>query len=113
MRTVSSNDPKAQFINPNNATVPGCDAPDMNACVADSVSNAIFSLWGGIGTAIWGVSCRGGVLGPLNRENDSEPCPLTVEVWKETATSMLDGIIQTSPTRASFLPCRHCSIWYR
>jgi len=101
MRNVSSNDPKAQYINPNTAAVPGCDAPDVNACVADSVSNAILSWWGGLGTAIWGISCRGGVLGPLHRETDSKPCPLTVEVWKETATSMLDGIIQTSPTDGS------------
>jgi len=101
MRNLSSNDPKAQYINPNTAAVPGCDAPDVNACVADSVSNAILSWWGGLGTAIWGISCRGGVLGPLHRETDSKPCPLTVEVWKETATSMLDGIIQTSPTDGS------------
>ena len=101
MINASSDDPEAQYIKPNTAAVPGCDAPDVNTCVADSVSNAILNWWGGLGTSIWGVSCRGGVLGPLQRENDSKPCPLTVEVWKETATSMLDGIIQTSPTDGS------------
>jgi hypothetical protein len=101
MRNASNNDPKAQYINPNAAAVPGCNASDVNACVADSVSNAILSWWGGMGTAIWNVNCRGGVLGPLHRENESKPCPLTVEVWKETATSMLDAIIQTSPTDGS------------
>ncbi|KDR68866.1 hypothetical protein GALMADRAFT_1353280 [Galerina marginata CBS 339.88] len=98
MKNESVNDPNAQYVNPNAADVPGCDVTDTDACVADSVSNAILSWWGGLGQAIWDVNCRGGVLGPLDRGNISEPCPLTTAVWKETATSMLDGIMQTSPT---------------
>jgi len=80
------------------ANVEGCTSMDMEACIADSVSKTILSWWGSLGQSFWGVSCRGGVLGPMDaQEPHDKPCNLTATLWKETAASVLDGIVQTAP----------------
>lgn len=82
---------------PSQPQTTGCDSHDLNVCVADSVSKAILSWWGGIGGGFWRVRCRGGVLGPIPSNNDTETyCAPTQDFWKETTTSMLDGIMQTA-----------------
>ncbi|KAF9459411.1 hypothetical protein BDZ94DRAFT_1239268 [Collybia nuda] len=86
-----------QEIKPNTPIMSGCLESDPNVCVADSVSNAVVSWWGGKGTALWGVRCRGSVVGPLPSSGvlEEDNCALTEELWTETVTSMLDGIVQT------------------
>ncbi|XP_006453764.1 hypothetical protein AGABI2DRAFT_113535 [Agaricus bisporus var. bisporus H97] len=88
------------YLNANAAFTSGCsDEAGSETCVADSVNNAILNWWGGVGTAFWHISCRGGVLGPVPSRNDAERyCSLTQELWKETTIAMLDGITQTAPT---------------
>ena len=86
-----------QYIEPNVPLTSGCDSDDVNVCVADSVNNAVLSWWGGLGVALWKLSCRGSVVGPL-AANGAANCSLSTELWRETLTSMLDGIVQTAPT---------------
>lgn len=90
---------EVDYLAPSNPLTMGCvNGNGTNTCVADSVGKAIFDWWGGPGTVFWPITCRGGVLGPLPPTDDSEKyCVLTQEMWKETAISMLDGIMQTSP----------------
>jgi len=91
-------DPSLEHLRPNTVTIPGCKSSDTTVCVPDSVSNAIVSWWGGRGSAFWNVACRGGVVGPLKRRST---CQLTNELWAETVTSMLDGIMHTASTSGS------------
>lgn len=84
-----------QTIDPNLPLVSGCASDNRYVCVSDSVNNAILTWWGSVGTAFWKLSCRGGVMGPL--KPDDTLCPLNPELWSETVTSMLDGIMQTAP----------------
>lgn len=85
------------YLMPSRAQTTGCDSDDQNTCIADSVSKAVISWWGGVGGGFWRVRCRGGVLGPVPSDNDTETyCAPTQELWKETAISMLDGIMQTA-----------------
>jgi hypothetical protein len=88
-----------QEISPSTPIASGCGDADENLCAADSVSNAIFSWWGGRGTSMWDVNCRGSVVGPLPPSGvpDEDNCVLTEGLWTETATSMLDGLVQTAP----------------
>ncbi|KAF9522292.1 hypothetical protein CPB83DRAFT_899768 [Crepidotus variabilis] len=89
----------AQEIKPNQPITSGSSDPDPNVRVADSVSNAIVQWWGGWGTSLYKMSCRGSVVGPVPSSGISEEigCPLTEDLWTETVTSMLDGIVQTGP----------------
>ncbi|KAF9554563.1 hypothetical protein CPC08DRAFT_821620 [Agrocybe pediades] len=99
---ISSTKTGTQIISPAIANIEGCDSMNMDDCVADSVSKTILSWWGGIGQSFWGLSCRGGVLGPLRSINEdgtiNQPCKLTTDLWRETAASVLDGIMQTAAT---------------
>ncbi|KAF5352595.1 hypothetical protein D9756_006330 [Leucocoprinus leucothites] len=89
--------PGFDYLISNEPSTSGCDS-DKTTCVADSVNNAILNWWGGTGTAFWHITCRGGVLGPVPSTTDAERyCPLTQELWQETAIAMLDGIMQTAP----------------
>lgn len=86
------------YLSPSQPLTSGCASGEKNICVADAVNNAILNWWGGLGTAFWRITCRGGVLGPIPPSTDSEKyCPMTQELWRETAVSMLDGIMQTAP----------------
>lgn len=97
------NDTKAaeglQEVKPSMPLTSGCSETDPGVCVSDSVSNAVVSWWGGKGTSMWGVNCRGSVLGPLPPSGmpEEDNCTLTEELWSETVISMLDGIVQTGP----------------
>lgn len=85
------------YLLPSQTVTSGCDG-GVSECVADAVNNAILNWWGGTGTAFWHITCRGGVLGPIPSSTDAEKyCPITQELWEETAVSMLDGILQTAP----------------
>ncbi|KAF8996752.1 hypothetical protein BDQ17DRAFT_1429549 [Cyathus striatus] len=84
-----------QYVEPNTPVTSGCDAISSNVCVSDSVNNAIISWWGGVGSSLWSLNCRGNVLGPLN--SNGTFCPLTQGLWESTASSMLDALVQTSP----------------
>lgn len=88
-----------EYLAPSVPLTSGCDgSPGSDLCVADSVNNAILNWWGELGTELWNMSCRGKVLGPIPSTADAEKfCPITQELWKETATAMLDGIMQTAP----------------
>ncbi|TFK32898.1 hypothetical protein BDQ12DRAFT_716160 [Crucibulum laeve] len=96
--TVDAAD-SVQEVNANIPYTSGCNSTDPYTCVADSVNNAILNWWGGIGTSFWKLSCRGGVLGPVKPNQNS--CALTKELWTETATSVLDGIMQTAVQEGS------------
>lgn len=86
------------YLDPSQPLTSGCKSKDSNVCVADSVNNAILNWWGGLGSVFWHITCRGGVLGPVPSATDAERyCALTQELWKETAVSMLDGIMRTAP----------------
>ncbi|KAJ3574272.1 hypothetical protein NP233_g1876 [Leucocoprinus birnbaumii] len=98
------------LLNPNVPSTSGCIA-DTNACVADSVNNAILDWWGGKGTAFWHMTCRGGLLGPVPSSTDAERyCPITQDLWKDTATAMLDGIMQTAPTSHEAVQDLHANV---
>ncbi|KAF9445745.1 hypothetical protein P691DRAFT_252801 [Macrolepiota fuliginosa MF-IS2] len=91
--------PGVDYLLPNLPVTSGCDSNDKNVCVADAVNNAILSWWGGRGTAFWHITCRGGVLGPVPDSTPAERyCPLTQDLWRNTVTSMMDGIMQTAPS---------------
>jgi hypothetical protein len=78
----------------------GC-TEEGDPCAAAAVHNAILGWWGGRGTSMWGVNCRGSVIGPLPRFGtpNEDNCALTDELWTETATSMLDALMQTAGTK--------------
>ena len=86
---------RTQYIHPSQPVTNGCTNPDNLVCAADSVNNAIVSWYGGLGTAFWGISCRDGVLGPVDDVKQS--CTVSANTWTTTVTTMLDAIVQTAP----------------